>query len=256
MKKEGKFCVFRSQKLKSVQNANFRQNHNNKKFGPALGDDEKVVFKDLVIPGTPTQTHKGKMFSEIFKEVTEGKTVRKNAVIGFEAILTFSHGAVPPERLREWAEASVGFLIEVYGKHNLFDIKLHLSERTPHIHAICGAMVEDKDGQMKLSGNNIIKGPMHLSKLQDRYAELMAEFGLERGNEKPRGKKPKHKKVRDWYAKGNEVAARMQTYETLYGTEQEWSLSEKLKFNETMHKVIKSDEVALYDLKSNEEIEK
>lgn len=247
---EGKnYCIFRSQKLKSVQTVNFRQNHNKKKFGPALGDDEKVVSIPLVIEGTPSQTHKGTKFSEYFKEVTAEQTVRKNAVIAFEAVLTFTHGAVPPERLKEWAEMNIKFLCEVYGAHNVFDVKLHLSERTPHIHAICSAI----DSRGRLAGNNIIRGPSHMRKLQNRYAELMQPFGLERGREKPKGRKVRHKKVRDWYAEGNEAAARLQTYETIYGTEQEWTLSKQLEFNKIKADIINSEAP---EVTSTQEIEK
>lgn len=48
-----------------------------------------------------------------------------------------------PEMRDKWIEANVNFLCDIYGKHNLYQVCVHFSEKTVHMHAITGCITPD-----------------------------------------------------------------------------------------------------------------
>ena len=54
---------------------------------------------------------------------------------------------------------------------------LHRDEKTPHLHVVTVNLT--KDG--RLSAKEILGNPKAMQERQDRYAEQMKSFGLERG---------------------------------------------------------------------------
>ena len=129
------FCIYRSEKLKSVMSATRRCQHNLRSHGAAIGDCENQAEKNriIIIPGTPTEEFEGKSFKEFFAHQTKNLTVRKNATVGFEVILTHSPDVeMTPEMRDKWIGANVNFLCDIYGKHNLYQVCVHFSEKTVH----------------------------------------------------------------------------------------------------------------------------
>ena len=218
------FAVMRVEKIKSISTATKRQNHNERTKGDALsdrGEHRSVHIRSKLAP----QLRENLSFSEFFKRQTEGQTLRKDCVKGFEVILTFSHGAVSEADLPKWAGENVKFLCDVFGAENLCSVELHLSETTPHLHAICGAI----DERGKLCAKNIIRGPAHLRELQTDYAKRMEQFGLQRGISK-KLTKAQHKELRDFYAEQSNNAERLRAYEKTFGNEKEWDIDTYIEF--------------------------
>lgn len=218
------YAIMRVEKIKSISTAAKRQSHNERTKGAALsdrGESKTIHLRSKYAP----QLREGLSFSEFFKRQTEGQTLRKDCVKGFEVILTFSNGAVADSDLRQWAGENVKFLCDVFGAENLCSVELHLSETTPHIHAITGAI----DERGKLCAKNIIRGPAHLRELQSEYAERMKQFGLQRGISK-KLTKAQHKELRDFYADQNHKTERLRAYEATFGNEKEWDIDTYIKF--------------------------
>lgn len=215
----------RVEKIKSVSAATSRKRHNEREKGNALSDrtDHRTIG---LRSGVAPQLKENLSFSDFFKRQTEGQRFRKDAVMGFEVILTFSHGAIKTEaELRSWAKDSFQFLCDTFGAKNLCSVELHLSETTPHIHAIATAI----DERGKLCAKNIVRGPAHLRELQSDYARRMEPYGLQRGISK-KLTKAQHKTLREFYAETNYKAERLQAYEKTFGGEKDWDMDTYIKF--------------------------
>lgn len=218
------YAIMRVEKLKSVSAATSRQKHNERTRGDALSDrtEHKTIgLRSSVAP----QLKEDLTFAEFFKRQTQGQKIRKDAVKGFEVVLTFSHGAVKDADLKQWASDNFKFLCDTFGAHNLFSVELHMSETTPHIHAIATAI----DDRGKLCAKSIINGPAHLRDLQTDYARRMEPYGLQRGISK-KLTKAQHKSLREWYAETNYKSDRLQAYEKTFGDEKTWDIDTYIKF--------------------------
>ena len=112
----------------------------------------------------------------------ELKEIRKDAVKYSTHILTGSHEDMKAmeqnkEKFEQWVEANKKFIEDEFGKENIVRFVLHRDERTPHIHAVTVNLT--KDG--RLSAKEILGNPKAMQERQDRYAEAMKPFGMERG---------------------------------------------------------------------------
>jgi len=110
------------------------------------------------------------------------KGVRKDAVKYFKHVLTGSHDemialAKDPNKLEAWIKDNHKFIAQEFGEQNIVRFTVHLDEKTPHIHVITVPLTADG----RLSAKDIIGNPAAMSKRQDRYAEAMQPYGLERG---------------------------------------------------------------------------
>ena len=81
------------------------------------------------------------------------------------------------KRLQEWIDKNLEFCIKEYGKENIVRFAVHLDEKTPHIHCVFVPITPDG----RLSAGDWMKTGKQLEEVQTKYAEAMAEFGLERG---------------------------------------------------------------------------
>ncbi len=134
------------------------------------------------------------------------QTIRKNAVLAVEMLLTASPeyfrpeeperaGHYEPEKLVEWQQTVRSWLNEEYGDR-IVRAELHLDESTPHIHAYLVPL----DERGKLNCRGIFGGREKMSRFQDSYATAMSPLGLERG---VKGSKAKHTKIQKYYAAVN-----------------------------------------------------
>lgn len=121
-----------------------------------------------------------------FDGLLEGKTVRKNAVLAHEAIVTGSHEALTAmtkaEQSAYFRDALV-WLNKLHGGANrLISVAIHYDERTPHMHAIYVPL----DEKNKLNSRAILGGhASRLSELQTAFAdEVSLKHGLKRGVKK------------------------------------------------------------------------
>lgn len=147
--------------------------------------------------------------NEVVRERIGEQTIRKNAVLCVEMLLTASPeyfrpedpsraGYYKPEKLESWQQAVKEWLDAEYGDR-IVRAELHLDESTPHIHAYLVPL----DERGKLNCRGIFGGRQKLSQFQDSYANAMSPLGLERGI---KGSRAKHTKVKQYYAAVNSSA--------------------------------------------------
>lgn len=112
----------------------------------------------------------------------ELKAIRKDAVHSVNVILSGSHEEMiniskDKELLQKWIDKNLEFCKNEYGKDNITRFVVHMDEKTPHIHCVFVPITSDG----RLSAGDWMKTGKLLEEAQDRYAEAMEEFGLERG---------------------------------------------------------------------------
>lgn len=129
---------------------------------------------------------KMKLQEAISKKIEQGykgkKAIRKDAVKFLPMVMTGSHKEMKEifaDKIKadEWVRANYHFACKEFGAENIVRATLHLDEKTPHLHIV--AVPLTKDG--RLSAKEVFGDIKALSARQDRYAEAMRSFGLERG---------------------------------------------------------------------------
>lgn len=130
------------------------------------------------------------------------RKLRANSVKYVSHILTGSHEKMNEifsnqESAKGWLNANYAFLADEYGKENIVRFTLHLDEKTPHLHAVTVPLTNDG----RLSAKEIMGNKKDFQDRQDRYAEMMKPFGLERGI---RSTGRKRETVQDYYNRLNQ----------------------------------------------------
>lgn len=139
---------------------------------------------------------------------------RKDAVIAFSIVLSFTHGAAEglmynhqPEgegelgfEIDDWEQASLEWLKDYFGEDNVVSAMVHLDESNPHIHAIVVPVTED----LRLCAKEWSGSGMLLSKMHQSYGRKMAEppFNLELPQKHSRAK---HHTIQQFYEEMNAV---------------------------------------------------
>lgn len=80
-------------------------------------------------------------------------------------------------RAKAWIDENLKFAVQEFGAKNIVRATLHLDEKTPHLHVVSVPLTSDG----RLSAKEMIGNREVLEARQDRYAEAMKPFGLERG---------------------------------------------------------------------------
>lgn len=110
------------------------------------------------------------------------RKIRTDAVKYITHILSGSHAEMikifqNPKLKTKWVNENAKFIKEEFGESNVMRFTLHLDEKTPHIHVVTVPLTEDG----RLSAKEVIGDKNALERRQDRYAERMKQFGLQRG---------------------------------------------------------------------------
>ncbi|TSJ80167.1 MAG: plasmid recombination protein (plasmid) [Candidatus Cardinium sp.] len=169
-----------------------------KKTGNFEDKEEKHLTEELGLHIDPSRTYLneelvdtgGKSLSELVeKRISEGyklsKAIRSDAVKALGLVMTGSHDRMKEiesnEKLFEsWKKANWDFACKEFGgEKNIVRFSIHRDERTPHIHCVVVPITPDGRLSAKYYKDGIIK----LQGYQNRYAEAMSPFGLERGIE-------------------------------------------------------------------------
>ncbi|MAD14489.1 MAG: hypothetical protein CL579_00160 [Alteromonadaceae bacterium] len=186
-------AVLRTSKLKTFKTIRDVSNHNNRS---SKSKNVKVNLpkhlKDAVIIGTKTPFNDVQRYLHS-KDISK---FRKNGVIAIEIVLSSSpeyffeqngEGTriINQHKLKNWHEASVGWLKETFGENCVNAISHYHSESTPHIHAIVVPIVRrtNKAGVTlnKLNAAGLIGSPSLLSSLQTSYAKALSHLNIQRG---------------------------------------------------------------------------
>lgn len=131
------------------------------------------------------------------------KGIRSDAVKYQTHVLTGTHEDMvqifsKKESAEAWIKKNYAFMMNEFGKENIVRFVLHRDERTPHIHVVTVPLT--KDG--RLSAKEIMGNRKDMQARQDRYAEQMKSFGLERGI---RNTGIKHESAKEYYARMEEA---------------------------------------------------
>lgn len=183
------FAVVHMQKIKAPALKGIQIHHQREKeshTNPDIDDERSHENYDLV-------NNQDVEFRERVKEIIESQKVgtrktRKDAVLVNELLITsdekFFKNLSPNERDRFFKE-SFELFSERYGKQNIAYARVHLDEKTPHMHL---GVVPMRDG--RLQGKNVFNRK-ELQWIQDSFPKKMQELGfdLQRGE---KGTKREH----------------------------------------------------------------
>lgn len=151
----------------------------------------------------PNDRQRMKLSDAINDRLKEGyngkRKIRTDAVKYITHILTGSHEDMKvifqnKTKAEEWVKENYKFIAKEFGQENMVRFTLHLDEKTPHIHAVTVPLTPDG----RLSAKEVFGNKGEMQKRQDRYAESMKVFGLERGI---RSTGIKHENAREYYAR-------------------------------------------------------
>ena len=165
-------------------------------------------------PNRINENKVGKVYSDrqnislpeaINQRISEGykgkKAIRKDAIKFTTHVLSGSHEDMKAifkdkEKSKEWLNANYNFSVKEFGEKNIVRFNLHLDEKTPHIHVVTVTLTEDG----RLSAREMFGNKTDMQKRQDRYAEEMKPFGLQRGE---RRTGIKHEDAKAYYSRMN-----------------------------------------------------
>ena len=130
------------------------------------------------------------------------KGIRSDAVKYQTHVLTGTHEDMlrlfsNQETAEAWIKANYAFMVGEFGEENIVRFVLHRDERTPHIHVVTVPLT--KDG--RLSAKEVMGNRKDMQERQDRYADAMKVFGLDRGI---RNTGIKHESAKEYYARMEE----------------------------------------------------
>ena len=186
-----KYAIFRHGKAKFKSYADIRnaEKHNQRTMDVPNADPD----------GEVRRVYGGNSAADTLKALLKehGIKPRKNAAYAMEYVLTFSPEMQGKVDREEWINANIEFLEKEHGI-GLLSVDFHGDEKTDHLHAICAPLIEKEvrgEVKMRLSGVDFWKGKDKLSARQDRYAEAMAQFGLERGL---KGSRATHRALKEY----------------------------------------------------------
>jgi hypothetical protein len=154
----------------------------------------------------------GSITERVNRRITEGyrskKAIRKDAVRRLDVILTGSHDvmcAIKDEKLlSKWAFDNYRFLQQEYGKSNIVSFAIHLDETTPHVHATVVPLTTDG----RLSAKELVGDKKKLELLQDKYAEAMKPYQMQRGQ---RNNHAHHNDTKEFYRQINTAVTTVET---------------------------------------------
>ena len=209
------YAIPRINKLKTEKDLSDAYKHNTRSFHVLNADPERsdnnVELVDQLV---------GKTYQDVFEETVrrlkvlgaQNRSIRKDAIRGFELLLTYSWEDVGRFDLDDWARANVEWIRETFNPpgrqisfrdpesgeqrtekiDNLKSAILHMDETVPHIHAF----VVPIDAEGRLNAHYYTRERSQLVKMQDSYAKAMEPFGLKRG---ARHSVARHEQTTEYY---------------------------------------------------------
>lgn len=171
------YCIMRFQKHKKESIAKVERHQNDRerlknRAHPERQNKTIKRYQDETMLQTVKRLQKE-------QEERTGRKVRKDCVSLVEFVLTFS-----PEmeehiarNFKEWYHKNIQWLKDTFGSENLIRCDINRDEQTLHLHAY----IVPLDEHGNFNAKRWFGKKTQLEKLQDSYAEYMAEFDLERG---------------------------------------------------------------------------
>ncbi|MBW4513196.1 MAG: plasmid recombination protein [Scytonematopsis contorta HA4267-MV1] len=193
------YAICRIQKIKSWESLAGRTKHSAREK-ETLNANPNIKNIRLI-----DQDNK-KSLKTLFVEKIGEQTIRSNAVLGIEMVLSASpqffrpdnptaSGFYVQELADNFAAASSQWLLDRY-QDRVLRADLHLDESTPHIHAF----IVPIDHRGRLNSRALFNGRKQMSELQESFANAVKHLGIERGI---KGSKAKHTDIKKYYTAVN-----------------------------------------------------
>lgn len=198
------YAILRTAKLKTAGNLGGLNNHV-QRLKETPNADQDLTYQNQQLRGSAD------LATDVQARLdAAGCTVRKNAVLAVEHVLTVSPeflnfhkgeangraalvgSATDRERLTGFRDRALEWMDERYGKENVVNAVLHLDEQTPHLHVV----VVPIDQTGKLNCRSYLGGAEKMRAMQSEFAAKMAPLGLQRGVE---GSQAEHQAVKRFY---------------------------------------------------------
>ena len=167
-----------------ASNVDGKRSHFNQELRSILGSkidpDKTALREEWVAKG---RTLEEDVADRISQGYTQDKAIRKDAVKAVGVIMTGSHERMKviendPALFEDWKKANYQFACQEFGQKNIVRFTLHRDEKTPHFHCVFVPITP----QGGLSAKQFMeRGSGALRGYQDRYAQAMKPFGLNRG---------------------------------------------------------------------------
>lgn len=179
------YCILSLEKVHSMGSLQQRHKHNFREMNlkhidldlsrenEELINDSGLDYKDLWY----------QRIKDIEMKNGQPISVRKNAVLAYEVIMSFSRDS--DVDIDAWKRANKEWLFATFGEENVISATLHMDETTPHIHAV----VVPIDERNKLCAKSFTGGRGKMFSLQTEYGKAMKPLGLQRGEMYSRSKK-------------------------------------------------------------------
>lgn len=171
------YAIFRIEKLKSHYEISQATSHNYR----------LIPTPHILNPRPVYDIHGSKHAPDVAKKILSNHKVRKNAVYGFEVILSASStyfrddpddkGKYDFKSVEALECKVVSWLNDTFGEDNIISSVCHLDEEVPHWHAI----ILPIDPKGKLNARHFTGGAEKLRGLQDSWANCVSSLGLVRG---------------------------------------------------------------------------
>ena len=187
-----KYAIMRHTKHKAGGNLRASLQHNFRERETLNADEERTPDNEHLISSSTNE-----VIDRMNQRLPD--KVRKNGVVAVEYLMTASPDFfkdADEQKQKEFFNRSMEYLGEKYGKENIVSATIHRDETTPHLSAFVVPIT--KDG--RLCANDFLNGRKLLSEEQTKYAEKMADLGLERGVEKS---KARHTTIKEYYQEIN-----------------------------------------------------
>lgn len=191
------YCVFLFEKANSFSVLRQMYNHHYRISDVPNADKERKELNDERIKpeGDYVQAFRKKL-SEL--NYYRDHEFRKNGVMAYDIVLTYSASAVGNLDVEKWKEKNIEWLQNTFGRQNVISVVYHYDEAAYtekgvlHGHAVV-IPVDDKG---KINASYYTGSKEKISMLQDSYALTMKPLGLERGL---RQTPAQHKTIRHFY---------------------------------------------------------
>lgn len=203
------YCFMTLEKVKTQAQLRAKFVHNLREKNVLNADPTKKNENEELIPlkrVNGTSVDYSRAVQERMQDLPyyQNHKIRKNGVLAYEVITTFSRDDASEIDLDKWKEENVKWLKETFdvapdGKSNVISVVYH-GDEAGNVH--CHAIVVPIDERGKLCASRFTNGSKAMTEMQTDYADSMKQFGLKRGLE---NSKATHKDIKRYYAELNQA---------------------------------------------------
>lgn len=186
------FAIIRLAKLRTEGSIASSAHHNFRSRPTPNADPERTPLNTT----TGAQTT-DEVLDKVKLLIASVKTVRKNAVLAIEYLITSSRKLNTEEETIAYLNEGEAWIRDRHGSGNVVHATQHWDESTPHLSMI----VVPIDPKGKVNASHFLDGRVRLARMQTDFFKQVGEpFGLERGVE---GSTAKHISIQEYYARIN-----------------------------------------------------